>query len=336
MATLSTTHPTLLDLAKRQDPDGKIATVAEILSETNEILDDMIWLECNDGTSHQTTVRTGLPEGTWRKIYGGVQPSKSTTAKIKDSTGMLEAYAEVDKALADLNSNTSAFRLSESTAHLEGMNQQLAETIFYGDVATYAERFTGLAPRYSTKASGEQSQNIILQGGVTPDAADNSSIYLIVWDPNKVHGLYPKGSMAGLHHEDKGQVTIENLNGDGGRMEAYRDHFRWDCGICVRDWRYVVRIQYNDEDLTGDAASGPDLIDLMAEACDQVPNLNGRPAWYMNKRAMSYLRRQVRSSTSGSTLSREDYNGKMTTMFEGIPCRRVDALLRTETGIATS
>lgn len=336
MSTLSAIHPTLLDLTKRMDPDGKISTIAEILSERNEILDDMVWMEANDGTSHQTTVRTGLPEGTWRKLYGGVQPSKSTTAKIKDSTGMLEAYAEVDKALADLNGNTSAFRLSESMAHIEGMNQQMASTLFYGDAATYPERFTGLAPRYATKASGEQAQNIILPGDTTPDNADNSSIWLVVWGADKVHGIYPKGSKAGLYHEDKGQVTIENIDGSNGRMEAYRDHFRWDCGLTVRDWRYVVRIQYNDEDLVKDAASGPDLLDLMAEACDVPPDLSGRPAWYMNRRAKSFLRRQLRSVTSSSTLSMEDYNGKPTMTFEGIPVRRCDAILRTETGIATS
>ena len=33
MATLSTIHPTLMDVAKRLDPDGKIDTIVEILAE---------------------------------------------------------------------------------------------------------------------------------------------------------------------------------------------------------------------------------------------------------------------------------------------------------------
>ena len=45
MATLSANNPTLLDLARRTDPDNKIATIVEILNETNEILDDMVWVE---------------------------------------------------------------------------------------------------------------------------------------------------------------------------------------------------------------------------------------------------------------------------------------------------
>ena len=119
MAVLSTTNPTLADVAKRYDADGKIDTIVELLSETNEVLDDMTFLEGNLPTGHRTTVRSGLPSSTWRKLNYGVQPSKSTTVQITDTTGMLEAYAEVDKALADLNGNTASFRLSEDRAFLE-------------------------------------------------------------------------------------------------------------------------------------------------------------------------------------------------------------------------
>ena len=74
MATLSTIHPTLMDVAKRLDPDGKVDTIVEILSETNEVLEDMVWMEGNLPTGHRTTIRSGLPTPTWRKLYGGVQP----------------------------------------------------------------------------------------------------------------------------------------------------------------------------------------------------------------------------------------------------------------------
>src|SRR5918995_7086544 len=103
MSTLATTHPTLLDLANAMDPNDQIARIAEILNQKNEILDDMVFIEANGLTSHRTTARTGIPEPTWRKLYGGVQPTKSTNVQITDSVGMLEGYAEVETALADLN-----------------------------------------------------------------------------------------------------------------------------------------------------------------------------------------------------------------------------------------
>ena len=332
MATLSTIHPTLLDVAKRLDPDGKVDTIVEILSETNEILEDMVWMEGNLPTGHRTTIRSGLPTPTWRKLYGGVQPAKSRTVQVTDTCGMLEAYAEVDKALADLNGNTASFRLSEDRAHIEGMNIEFASSLFYASEATAPEEITGFAPRFNS-LSAENGQNIFQNASI--DGSDNASMWLVLWGANTVHGIYPKGSMGGLQMSDKGQVTIENVDGSGGRMEAYRTHYRWDCGLSVRDWRYVVRIQYDQEDLKGDAASGPKLIDLMTQALDAPPNLTaGRPAFYMNRRARSFLRRQMLEKIAGSTLTMEQIGGKMVMMFAGIPVRRCDALLNTETAVA--
>ena len=332
MATLATTHPTLLDVSKRLDPEGKIDSIVEILSETNEILDDMVWLEGNLPTGHRTTIRSGLPQPTWRKLYGGVQPTKSKTVQVTDSCGMLEAYPEVDKALADLNGNTNAFRLSEETAHYEGINQELVSTLFYGDEASASEEFTGFAPRFNDQ-SAENASNI-LTSAATPDNSDNASIWLIIWGPNTVHGIYPKGSKAGIQHKDMGEVTIENIDGNNGRMQAYRSHFRWDCGLCVRDWRYVVRINIDQEDLVKNASSGPDLIDLMTQALELIPSMGmGRPAFYMNRTIRSFLRRQIVNKVASSSLQMDDVAGKRVVTFDGVPVRRCDALLNTEAGI---
>lgn len=332
MAALSTTHPTLLDFKARLDPDDKVGTVIELLSQQNEILDDMVWIEGNELTGHQTSIRTGIPEPTFRKLYGGVQPTKSTSAKIREGTGMLEAYAEVDKALADLNGNSAAWRMSEEIPHIEGFAQKVARYVVYGNEATEPEGFTGLAPRFNDQ-SAANGENIITDAA-TPDGTDNSSIWLVGWGPNTVHGIYPKGSKAGLQITDKGQVTIENVDSAGGRMEAYRTHYRWDCGLCVRDWRYVVRINFDYENLVKDAASGPDLTDLMAQAVELIPNKNGvRLSWYCNRGTRTWLRRQMTNKTKNSTLSIENMAGRMVLKFDEIPVRRVDQILYTEAGI---
>jgi hypothetical protein len=193
MATLADTHPTLLDLARRTDPDGSIADIVEILNNTNEVLDDMVWQEGNLVTGHRTTIRTGLPTPTWRKMYGGVQPTKSRTAQITDNTGMLEAYAEVDKAMADLNGNTAEWRLSEETPHIEGMSQEVAQTLFYGNEGTEPEAFTGLSPRFNDLTAAN-TENIIDAGGT---GTDNASIWLCVWGPQSGFGITPKALAAG-------------------------------------------------------------------------------------------------------------------------------------------
>ncbi len=328
MSTLATTHPTLLDVAKRLDPNGDVMKLVEILNQQNEIIDDAVWLESNEATGHVSGVRTGLPTPTWRKLYGGVQPAKSTSVQVKDSMGMMEAYAEVDKALADLNGNTASFRMSEDRAHIEGMNQEFASTLFYGDESTAPEEFTGLAPRFNS-LSAANGENVISGAGA---GADNTSIWLIVWSPNTVHCIYPKGSKAGLQMTDKGQVTVESIDGAGGRMEAYRTHYRWDAGVVVRDWRYVVRIANIDvSDLTGDAATGADIIDLMTQALEQVQDLKmGKPVFYVNRKIRSFLRRQMVAKVKNATLSLDTVAGKRVLYFDEVPVRRVDALLETE------
>jgi hypothetical protein len=327
MGTLSTTNPTLADVASRMTADGKIdPQIVEMLNETNEILDDMTVIEANGFTEHKTTVRSGLPAGTWRKLNYGVQPEKSRTVPVKDSMGMLETYAEVDKALADLNGNSAAWRLSEDRAFVEGMNQTMATTLFYGDSSADPEKFMGLAPRYNS-LSAENAMNIVDAGGT---GSDNASIWLIVWGPNTCHSIYPKGSPAGLQSRDLGEDTL--LDAAGGRYQGYRTHYKWDIGAVLRDWRYVVRIANIDvSDLTKTGTTGADLIDLMTQALELVPNIGmGRPAFYLPRKLRSVLRRQIANKVAASTLTMEEISGKKVVTFDGVPVRRTDALLLTE------
>ena len=327
MPTLSTTNPTLADVASRMTADGKIdPQIVELLNETNEVLDDMTVIEANGFTEHKTTVRSGLPAGTWRKLNYGVQPEKSRTVQVKDSLGMLETYAEVDKALADLNDNSAAWRLSEDRAFIEGMNQTMATTLFYGDSSADPEKFMGLAPRYNS-LSAENAMNIIDAGGT---GNDNTSIWLCVWGPNTLHSIYPKGSSAGLQSRDLGEHTLTDAA--GGRYQGYRTHYKWDIGMTLRDWRYVVRIaNIKHSDLTKTGSTGADLIDLMTQAVELIPNIGmGRPVFYMPRKIRSFLRRQITNKVAASTLTMEEVAGKKVVAFDGVPCRRTDALLLTE------
>lgn len=333
MPTLSAIHPTLLDFKSRLDSNDKIADIIEILNQTNEMYDDLVMLPGTDLTGIETTIRTGIPEPTWRKLYGGVQPVKSTTAKVREGCGMLEAYAEVDKAMADLNGNSAAWRLSEERPILEGFGQKVARYLIYGNEATEPEGFTGLAPRYNSLSAANKEN--ILQDTSGSGSDNYTSIWLCVWSQNTGHGFYPKGSKAGVTSSDKGQVTIENVDGNGGRMEAYRTHYRQDMGLVVRDWRYFVRIHYRPSAVVKDGKSGPVLGDLMAKAIRRIPNLNmGRAAFYMNRDAMDAFDLQGNNHPLLRFQTQETAQGKFIQTFRGIPVRRVDQILNTEAEIA--
>lgn len=333
MATLGATVLTLTDWAKRLDPEGKVPVIAELLSLTNEILTDMLWKEGNLPTGERVTVRTGLPTVAWRLLNQGVAPSKSTTAQIDEQCGMLEAWSEVDKDLAMLNGNTAEFRLSEAYAFIEAMNQEMAQTLFYGNSGTAPEEFTGLATRYSS-LTATNGQNVLSGGG---SGSDNSSVWLVVWGANSVYGIFPKGSKAGLTHEDLGLVTVEVTAGiAGNRMRAYQDHWQWKAGIALKDWRYAVRICNIDISNLVAKSSAADLIELMIKAIHRIPQLAmGRPVFYMNRSCLQMLDIQRRDDViTGGGLTWDTVDGKRQASFRGIPIRLVDALIETEATVS--
>lgn len=319
MAVIGETVATLGDIAKRLDANGKIDKIVEMLGQTNEILDDMMFKEGNLPTGHKTTIRTGLPSAAWRLLNYGVPQSKSKTQQITDTCGMLEAYAEVDKDLADLNGNTGEFRLSEDRAFLEAMNQEMARTLFYGDTSKNPERFLGLAPRFSglDKTKAPTAVNVIDAGGT---GSNLTSIWLVCWGDQTVFGIYPKGSKAGFQHNNKGQVTLEDK--DGGKYEGYRTHYKWDIGLVVRDWRYVVRIANVDLATITDEK----LIEVLIEASELLPDQRlGRAVFYMNRRTRTKLR-NAKLNKKNVELTPDNVAGKKVLSFDEIPVKRCDAI----------
>ena len=330
MAANSANALTLADWAKRLDPTGKVPVIAELLSQSNEILEDAVFQEGNLPTGHRVIIRTGLPSVYWRSINQGIPTSKSTTAQVDEAVGMLEAYARVDKDLALLNGNTSQFRLSEDAAFLEAMNQTQAQTMFYGNPASDPRQYLGLAPRYGTISGAGNAQNIIDAGGT---GSVNTSIWLTVWGENTVFCTFPKGSKAGLLHNDQGELTVYDSNNNP--YQAFQTHYQWKNGLVVKDWRYIVRIANIDTTNLVAESNAADLIKLLSRAMDRIPNWGmGKAACYMNRTVYSMLRLQALSK-SQNALSVEkalDQFGRAQNWlnFEGVPLRRVDSLLNTE------
>ncbi|WP_445505014.1 major capsid protein [Microvirga sp. G4-2] len=336
MALIGTQVLTLADLKARFGADGKVeSTIIETLNQANEVLDDMMFKEANGGIVHKTVIRTGLPSVAWRMLNYGVPKSKSQTAPVQDTVGMLEAYAEVDKSLADMSGNVAAFRDSEAQPFLESMSQAAATTLWYGNTDVNPERYLGLAPRFS-KISTDATQsgsNIVDAGGT---GATNTSLWLVVWGDQSVHGIYPKGSKAGLSRNDKGQVTLQDASGNN--YEGYRDHFKWDLGLTVRDWRYAVRIANIDVGLARtDMTYLKGLLNYIIDAEERVYRIPGtateagmpRAAWYGNRTVRALLRRAQQEKIANN-ITTETIYGKPVTAINGIPLRLADTLLNTE------
>lgn len=338
MATLATNYLTLADWGKRLDPEGKVAMIAELLSQKNEILEDMLYKEGNLPTGEQTTIRTGLPSTYWRKINQGIPNSKSTTAQVVENAALLEARMHIDVDEAELNGNVNDYRASESIAFMEAMSQEMAQTMFYGSAAT-PEEFVGFANRYND-LSATNGQNILDAGGT---GSDNTSIWLVGWGPQSCFGVFPKGSQAGIQHQDLGIDDVEDS--DGNLFQAYKDLFKWKNGLVIKDWRYAVRIANVDvNDLDGQtgtqaASASTAVIKMMSRAIDRMPSLSGiNPSFYVNRTVASMLRIAAMDKSNAALSIQEAQNqfgqNIFVTRYQGIPVRLVDQLLETETQVS--
>lgn len=327
MATLGTSYLNLADRLKRTEAGEQAATIIEMMNETNCIMQDANVLECNDGSNHISTIRTGLPTATFRRLYGFVAPSKSTTAQVKDPTGMLEAFSVVDVDLVNKAKNPKLFRLSESTPFIEAMNQAMQSEVFYGNTNTRPEGFDGLAVRYGQLSDDKKNigYNVIDAGGT---GADNTSIWFITWGDQHTSMTYPEGSKAGMQHTDDGIQTETNEN--GGKRKVYQDHYKMDSGLTVKDWRSTCRIANIDvSELQGQTPAN--LIDLMREAYYKVKRHagGGKTFIYCNTNALMHFDKQVESKQN-IHFSYQEYLGEKVLTFRGIPIRECDQILDTE------
>lgn len=329
MATIGSSFFDLVDLYKRQDETLEIATIIELLKETNSVLDDAMAVEANNGSKHRTTIRTGLPAVTWGKLYQGIPQSKSETMQVDDTTGFVEALSTVDKRLLDLSNNEAAVRLTEAQAFLESMNQEAASKIFYGNVATDPEEITGFAPRFNSLTAANGGQ-IVDAGGT---GADNTSIWFVTWGDRQSHLIYPSGTRAGITREDKGEQRV--TDGSGNAYYVMEELFRWHLGVTVRDWRFMARVANIDTSQL--AAGSVDIYQFMRQAFWKLKShrvTGGRQVIYCNADVMEALDADSTPTTSTSAsfvrLRPSEVDGQEVMSYRGIPIRQVDALVNTE------
>lgn len=327
---------TLVDVTATYGEAGESqGEIAEILTKENPILEDMTWKEGNLLTGERTWVRTGKPATGWRRYNQGVPKSKGTVGSVDEAAAQLAATSQMDRSLAILGGNPAKARMAFAKPFFESMNDEMAETLFYGNAFFESKEFTGLAPRFNS-LTGNYAAQVIDAGGT---GSTNRSIWLLSWDPDRLTGLYPKGTKAGLMHMD----TTSNLRpgpdgypiGDqvpdenGNEYLAYTDFFQWDCGLAVKDQRAVVRAANIDFSLLKpNRSTGADLEDLMIQMHYRLKNPGPNTAFYVPNPLAAILHRQALNDarTGRGMLGFDDIGGKKVPTVLGIPIRSVDAL----------
>jgi hypothetical protein len=312
---------TLLELAKNIDPQGQLHKVAEILTRTNRIWDDMPWFQANDIFSHVSAQEYSEPAGEYRTLNDGVATEDVQTQNVRDVLAMIETYCDSDKALVDAAPTPMAFRNGRAARFIRGLAKTFITGLFYGNNSTNPKTFNGLAVRLNALSG----TNVVDCGGT---GSDVTSIYVVQWGEGKVWCGYPRGSGIGVEHRDLGEVTATTAAAK--KFQAYRDWFKVHGGLVVEDTRCIGRLANIESSGTSNTFDEDYLIELMNLMLDDWTG----SGIYVNQTVMTQMEIRVKDKSNVNYSFAEGLAPGPVLTFKGVPVRKCEAILNTETAVS--
>lgn len=336
MAVVGNDVFTLAEYKTRTGADGKIQTITELLDRQDEMLDDIPWMKANLPDRHKTTVRAGLPQVSHRRFNKGIAATRSSTAQVEFNMCQAAARTELDVDLANLGGNAAAVRLSEARPHMQAMAQTVADTIVYGDPvanpSTDDDKIAGLHYYFKDNTTANTKDHVISAGGA---GSDNTSLWIIAWGEDTVCGIVPPGLDMGLSHRDLGEGDA--FDSSNARFRAYMDEYKWNYGLCIRDWRAIVRIPNIDvSSLISTVADQQALSNYVIQGLSKIPSqYRQRARIYGNSTVLTAWELGVRADVkAGGGFTFENHGGQEITKFRGRPVRTSNAITVSEATIS--
>lgn len=333
---------TMADVAKSQDK--RIGAVAEVLVQENPMLNDIPYMEMNEGTIHKEEIRSSLPAVYYRKANQPIPAGKTTTEERTFQASHFESKSQMDSAVAQRGGmdRVGYNRWNQAQGHLQALGLEHASLLIYGSPFASNLKAPGLADIYSTLAASEAVSKQVVDAGGT--SVDLTSIYRIHWGERSLFGVYPKGTQAGLKRTDRTpgdklvQISGTDQNGNQGFFWGYEEDFEVDHGLVTKDYRQASRLANIDIDNLKSGAGAADLIDLMISQHYKIFNLqNGVGVWYVNRTIEAFLHKQALTKVgAGAGLRFDNYQGQKVLEFLGFPIRRADALLNSESQVTAA
>lgn len=336
MAVVGNDVFTLAEYKTRTNADGKVQAIVELLDRQDEMLDDIPWMTANLPDRHKTTVRAGLPTIGHRRFNKGIAATRSATAQVEFNMCQAAARTELDVDLANLGGNPGAVRLSEARPHMQAMAQTVADTIIYGDPvanpSTDDDKVAGLHYYFKDHTTANTKDHVISAAG---SGSDLSSLWIVAWGEDTACGIVPPGLPMGLQHRDLGEGDAFDSN--NYRFRAFMDEYKWNYGLCIRDWRAIVRICNIDvSDLVSTVANQQALTNYVIQGLSKIPSqYRSRARIYGNSTVLTAWELGVRADVkAGGGFTFENHGGQQVTSFRGCPVRTSNAITVSETTIS--
>lgn len=321
MSTLSGEY-TLLDIKAMHDPEGNVAKVIDVLSEVNGVMQDAIWMEANDLTSHVITQALSEGAGSAGVINQGVAYEEDRVKQVREQMEIFESYSRIDERLVSKARNPEQFRAQKDAMRIRGMAKSWHTRFFYGDQSENPAAVNGLATRYNDLSM----DNVISAGG---SGGDTTSIWLVQWGEDGCHLIYPRGERTMIEQEDLGRQLISDTN---GVYTALVNHYMINWGLAVADDRAVQRIANIESSGSSNIFDEDDLITAITNLPD--PSNLERTRIYVNRTIMAQMQIALKDKTNVWFDKTDGLSGAPVLTFQGIPVRLVDKLVDTETVVS--
>lgn len=235
MAAVSTLWKNIIDVSMAFH-NGKVLPEINLLAQQNQMVMDIPWKQCNDGTGHKYRQVTALPVAEKVAHGEGTTESKSQSAMERATCTTISGFSTVPRTTIQVGGAKGELRAREDALFFESLKQMFARSIIYDNRANSLKDIYGLATLYNS-LSGVKAKNVLSCGGAT--ANGQTSAYIVNWGAD-AYGVFPEGLPAGYNKIDHGTV-IEKLS-NGKKLSVMSTEHEWHFGLVIEAWPSVVRV----------------------------------------------------------------------------------------------
>lgn len=307
----------------------------------NPILMDMPVVESNDGTVYTATVAIGEHDPAWRAYGEGIPAAKINYKQMQFTSGRLVSGVQIegdswDEANEEGKSNVLQ---TELDAAVEGMKQEVAKTLFYGN-SDDPRSFQGMNKLFTECGAHlpgigkDEKAHYCINGSKASSPSSDAlrSIWIISWNKTKFTAFYPKGhSSVGMERGTLEPFIEKDDSGD--TFKFYRQKLVWKLGFAPVDFRRAgtIRNIESDQMVTADGhvrEGQPNYIQLIQKLTSRVnPNDNGNKVIYMARNVWENLMTIFGNMTQGNAIKFENIDQyRNVPKIYGIPVVICDAL----------
>lgn len=312
------------------DGNAMYVKVANVLALKLPLFRMLPMVASNQVMSEIISKVAAMGSATLRRFNEYVTPTVNKRTPGTEPIAMFQDWSEVDAALYAIQNDPVQWRMDEDAIKVESMTQSVEDQLLNGNLSQYPAGIQGLFTRYNlstTRPNGVSTTryNVQLAGG---SGSDVTSVLALELGKNKVYGIYPKNTRAGINLENKGLVTSEY---SGGRMDVYRTKIEIFFGLVVKDDRCVQRIA-NIEVSGNDYLLDPDQL---SSALRRLPGGGQDPntVILVPPTVMDQMDKMARDKLN-VTYTPDEVWGGMTTRFMRVPVYTAEKISEAQTAIS--